>query len=71
MEVVGRESEYALLGEFLTGDSRGGALVLTGGPGMAIDPAGLTDAIHRVADGDAVFSPWLAGFALDAFTARP
>jgi DNA-binding NarL/FixJ family response regulator len=27
----------------------------------------LTDAIHRVADGDAVFSPRLAGFALDAF----
>jgi DNA-binding NarL/FixJ family response regulator len=34
----------------------------------SIDPAELTDAIHRVADGDAVFSPWLAGFALDAFT---
>ena len=30
----------------------------------------LTDAIHRVADGDAVFSPRLAGFVLDAFTAR-
>ncbi len=27
----------------------------------------LTDAIHRVADGDAVFSPRLAGFVLDAF----
>ena len=27
----------------------------------------LTQAIHRVADGDAVFSPRLAGFVLDAF----
>ncbi|MBD0328976.1 MAG: response regulator transcription factor [Thermoleophilia bacterium] len=27
----------------------------------------LTDAVHRVADGDAVFSPRLAGFVLDAF----
>jgi DNA-binding NarL/FixJ family response regulator len=30
----------------------------------------LVDAIHRVADGDAVFSPWLAGFVLDAFAGR-
>jgi DNA-binding NarL/FixJ family response regulator len=28
----------------------------------------LVEAIHRVADGDAVFSPWLAGFVLDAFS---
>jgi DNA-binding NarL/FixJ family response regulator len=27
----------------------------------------LTDAVHRVAEGDAVFSPKLAGFVLDAF----
>jgi DNA-binding NarL/FixJ family response regulator len=32
-----------------------------------ISGAELTDAIHRVADGDAVFSPRLAGFVLDAF----
>ncbi len=31
----------------------------------------LTDAIHRVADGDAVFSPRLAGFVLDAFAGKP
>jgi len=31
----------------------------------------LTDAITRVADGDAVFSPRLAGFVLDAFAADP
>lgn len=33
----------------------------------SIAPDELVDAIHRVADGDAVFSPWLAGFVLDAF----
>jgi DNA-binding NarL/FixJ family response regulator len=33
----------------------------------AIDGAALTDAIVRVASGDAVFSPRLAGFVLDAF----
>jgi DNA-binding NarL/FixJ family response regulator len=32
-----------------------------------ISPADLADAIHRVQDGDAVFSPRLAGFVLDAF----
>src|SRR5580658_9320501 len=31
----------------------------------------LTEAITRVADGDAVFSPRLAGFVLDAFAADP
>jgi len=33
-----------------------------------IAPAELSDAIRRVRDGDAVFSPRLAGFVLDAFT---
>jgi DNA-binding NarL/FixJ family response regulator len=36
-----------------------------------ISPEQLADAIRRVADGDAVFSPRLAGFVLDAFAARP
>jgi DNA-binding NarL/FixJ family response regulator len=31
----------------------------------------LTEAVVRVADGDAVFSPRLAGFVLDAFAADP
>src|SRR5688500_9044798 len=31
----------------------------------------LVDAIRRVADGDAVFSPKLAGFVLDAFASIP
>ena len=31
----------------------------------------LTSAVERVADGDAVFSPRLAGFVLDAFAAEP
>ena len=32
-----------------------------------ISGAELASAVHRVADGDAVFSPRLAGFVLDAF----
>ncbi len=32
-----------------------------------IDPAELVDAVRRIRDGDAVFSPRLAGFVLDAF----
>jgi len=36
-----------------------------------IAPDDLAAAIRRVADGDAVFSPRLAGFVLDAFAARP
>ncbi|CAM5782537.1 LuxR C-terminal-related transcriptional regulator [Cellulomonas persica] len=35
----------------------------------AIDGPALSDAVRRVADGDAVFSPRLAGFVLDAFGA--
>lgn len=36
-----------------------------------ISTAELTDAIRRVADGDAVFSHRLAGFVLDAFASSP
>ena len=35
----------------------------------SIKPDELADAIRRIADGDAVFSPRLAGFVLDAFAA--
>jgi DNA-binding NarL/FixJ family response regulator len=35
-----------------------------------ISGAELADAIRRIADGDAVFSPRLAGFVLDAFAGR-
>jgi DNA-binding NarL/FixJ family response regulator len=35
-----------------------------------IDGADLVDAIHRVHEGDAVFSPRLAGFVLDAFSGQ-
>jgi DNA-binding NarL/FixJ family response regulator len=31
----------------------------------------LVEAVHRVAEGDAVFSPRLAGFVLDAFSSAP
>jgi DNA-binding NarL/FixJ family response regulator len=37
----------------------------------SISGAELADAIRRVHDGDAVFSPRLAGFVLDAFTGAP
>jgi len=36
-----------------------------------IGPEELADAIRRVHDGDAVFSPRLAGFVLDAFAGEP
>jgi DNA-binding NarL/FixJ family response regulator len=36
-----------------------------------ISGSDLIDAVRRVADGDAVFSPRLAGFVLDAFGAAP
>ncbi|MBT8225088.1 MAG: response regulator transcription factor [Dactylosporangium sp.] len=36
-----------------------------------ISPEDLARAIRRIADGDAVFSPRLAGFVLDAFASRP
>ncbi|XAS71074.1 response regulator transcription factor [Micrococcaceae bacterium Sec5.1] len=36
-----------------------------------ISGAGISDAVIRVADGDAVFSPRLAGFVLDAFGTAP
>src|SRR5207245_5557815 len=35
----------------------------------SISPEELADAVERVAEGDAVFSPRLAGFVLDAFAA--
>ncbi|WP_412541567.1 response regulator transcription factor [Longispora sp. K20-0274] len=35
-----------------------------------ISPDELADAVRRVAEGDAVFSPRLAGFVLDAFASR-
>ena len=35
-----------------------------------IDPPALIDAVRRVRDGDAVFSPRLAGFVLDAFSGQ-
>ena len=37
----------------------------------SVSAEGLLDAVHRVAEGDAVFSPRLAGFVLDSFRAQP
>ncbi len=50
------------------------ALIRAGARGYVtktISAAELVDAIRRVADGDAVFSPRLAGFVLDAFRDAP
>ena len=51
--------------EDVIGVIRGGA---RGYVTKTISGADLADAIRRVADGDAVFSPRLAGFVLDAFS---
>ncbi|HIW62602.1 MAG TPA: response regulator transcription factor [Candidatus Stackebrandtia excrementipullorum] len=53
--------------EDVIGLIRGGA---RGYVTKTIAAADLVDAIRRVADGDAVFSPRLAGFVLDAFAAK-
>lgn len=50
------------------------ALIRAGARGYvtkSIGGAELGDAVHRVASGDAVFSPRLAGFVLDAFSSTP
>ena len=54
--------------EDVIGTIRGGA---RGYVTKTITGPELVSAIGRVADGDAVFSPRLAGFVLDAFAARP
>ena len=50
------------------------ALIRAGARGYVtktISPAELTEAIVRVSEGDAVFSPRLAGFVLDVFAGQP
>ena len=54
--------------EDVIGVIRGGA---RGYVTKSISAAELADAVRRVADGDAVFSPRLAGFVLDAFSSSP
>ena len=54
--------------EDVIGVIRGGA---RGYVTKSISAADLADAVRRVADGDAVFSPRLAGFVLDAFSSSP
>ena len=50
--------------DVIRGGARGYVTKTISGPDLA-------DAIRRVADGDAVFSPRLAGFVLDAFASMP
>ncbi|HEY2301612.1 MAG TPA: response regulator transcription factor [Acidimicrobiales bacterium] len=50
------------------------AIIRSGARGYVtktISGPGLVEAVERVADGDSVFSPRLAGFVLDAFAASP
>ena len=54
--------------EDVIGVIRGGA---RGYVTKSISAGELADAVRRVADGDAVFSPRLAGFVLDAFASSP
>jgi DNA-binding NarL/FixJ family response regulator len=54
--------------EDVIGVIRGGA---RGYVTKSISATELTDAVRRVAGGDAVFSPRLAGFVLDAFSSSP
>ena len=54
--------------EDVIGVIRGGA---RGYVTKSIGAGELADAVRRVADGDAVFSPRLAGFVLDAFASSP
>ena len=54
--------------EDVIGVIRGGA---RGYVTKSISAPELADAVRRVADGDAVFSPRLAGFVLDTFSAAP
>ena len=54
--------------EDVIGVIRGGA---RGYVTKSISAAELADAVRRVAGGDAVFSPRLAGFVLDAFSSSP
>lgn len=54
--------------EDVIGVIRGGA---RGYVTKSISAAELADAVRRVAEGDAVFSPRLAGFVLDAFSSTP
>jgi len=64
---LGRFAEESCVAEDVIGVIRAGA---RGYVTKTISGADLADAIRRVADGDAVFSPRLAGFVLDAFTNR-
>src|SRR5262249_56142857 len=79
VEVIRRASERGLEPRFLALSVSDAAedviaVIRAGARGYvtkSISGAELADAVRRVADGDAVFSPRLAGFVLDAFSAAP
>jgi DNA-binding NarL/FixJ family response regulator len=76
VEVIRRTSESGLRPTFLALSVSDAAedviaVIRAGARGYVtknITPAELADAVRRVHEGDAVFSPRLAGFVLDAFT---
>lgn len=68
---LGAGSESAFLAVSVSDEPRDVIEVIQAGARgyvtKTIDPAELVDAVRRIRDGDAVFSPRLAGFVLDAF----
>jgi DNA-binding NarL/FixJ family response regulator len=76
VEVIRRTAAAGLRPTFLALSVSGAAedviaVIRAGARGYVtknIEPAELADAVRRVHEGDAVFSPRLAGFVLDAFT---
>ena len=75
VEVIRREPERTYLALSVSDDPKDViAVIRAGARGYVTKSIGadeLADAIRRVHEGDAVFSPRLAGFVLDAFRAPP
>jgi DNA-binding NarL/FixJ family response regulator len=75
VEVIRRSEKQCFLALSVSDDPKDViAVIREGARGYVtktIAPDDLVDAIERVHEGDAVFSPRLAGFVLDAFAAAP
>ena len=75
VEVIRRSEKTCFLALSVSDDPKDViAVIREGARGYVtktIAPDDLVDAIERVHEGDAVFSPRLAGFVLDAFAAAP
>ena len=75
VEVIRRSEKTCFLALSVSDDPKDVIAVIRAGARgyvtKTIAPDDLVDAIERVHEGDAVFSPRLAGFVLDAFAAAP